>query len=476
QKKQNFEKKLAVMKELRQLVESESADNLKEIYDAFNTLKDRWKEIGAVPMEKNNDLWMNYNVLVEKFFNKVRMFRDMRDLDMQKNLELKIQLCENMEDLLLEKSFNKSFQMLKEYWEKWQEIGPVPIDKKDEIWDRFKAATDAVHQKRREFFASQQDELNNNLLAKNALIDKMKEISEKEINSIKEWTASDKEVNEVFELWKSIGRVGQKNEDIWEDFRNLRSNYFTKRREFFGEIREKQNQNLNAKINLCIQAEAIAERNDWKKATEELLALQEEWKSIGYVPTAKVDAVWKRFRAAFDTFFDKKKAHFASQSSSEKDNLALKKVLIDELLTYQENGNRQEQLDMVKQFQKRWTEIGHVPMSQKDKIYEEFRAAIDNLMEKFKINPAELRENAFVKRYAGIQTADDAKNISNKEAFALKKKIEDLKNNISTYENNMGFLLKSKNMEVLRKEYEDKILKMKQEVALFEAKLKLILA
>jgi hypothetical protein len=475
QKLKNYEQKLEVMETLRQLIDSEEKP-LKEIYDEFAVLKEKWKKIGNVPLEKNNDLWMNYNALVMKFFDKVKIYRDLRDLDMQKNLEQKILLCEKLEDLLLEKSYKKSFQTMNEVWEEWQEIGPVPLTQKDTIWERFRKASDAVHQKRREHFAALNEDFEKNMLAKQALIVNLKQIVEEEFNSIKKWAETDKILVESMNLWKSIGRAGEKNDELWEEYRSLRNGYYTKKRAFFETMQESFANNLQAKINLCIQAEAISERSDFKKATEELLALQEEWKNIGMVGAAKQEAIWKRFRAAFDKFFDRKKEFFKSLSSSEKDNLDLKKALIEEIKNFENNNDKQQLLNHIKEFQKRWTEIGHVPMSMKDKLYEDFRGAIDNMLDKFKINPAELRNNKFVQRFANINNSDDAKNISNKEVFDLRNKINEIKNQISTYENNMSFLLRSKNMEVLKKEYEDKILKMKQEAALLESKLKLILS
>ncbi len=474
-RQENLKLKLAVLEDLRTLIDSE--ESLKTTYDEFKKLQDTWKEIGAIPKNETNNLWQNYHFLVERFFDKVKINKDLRDLDLKKNLEAKIELCEKTEELLLEPSASKSFKLLQDYHEKWKEIGPVPMDKKDEIWERFKIASDTINQKRREAYESQQAQAEQNYLAKQALLERTKELLERPLESITQWTKANDEINEILSLWKQIGRATPpaKNEQIWADFKEILNAFFDRKRLFFAQIKDVQVENLNRKINLCIQAEALADRDDFKKATDEIMALQSEWKTIG--PTAKkhADKVWKRFRKACDIFFEKKNSFYSESRLQEKENLKLKEALINEVKSASFEGvEKAQQLQAIKDFQKRWTHIGHVPMRDKDRLYEEFRQAINVLMKNFNILPGELHASSFASKYSNIQNPEDANALSDRDIYALQNKIARQREDILLWENNLGFFSKSKNADVLRKEVEEKIKRAKQELALLETKMKII--
>ncbi|MCL2682089.1 MAG: DUF349 domain-containing protein [Bacteroidales bacterium] len=473
-RQENLKLKLAALEDLRKLIDSE--ESLKTTYDEFKKLQEKWREIGAVPKNEVNNLWQNYHFLVEKFFDKVKINKDLRDLDLKKNLEAKIELCEKAEELLLESSINKSFKLLQDYHDKWKEIGPVSADKKDEIWERFKTASDAINQKRRDLYETQQAQSEQNYLAKQALFERVRELLERPLESINQWNKANDEINEILNLWKKIGRaVAAKNEEIWGEFKKLLNTFFERKRLFFSQVKDVQLENLNRKINLCIQAEALAAQEDFKNATKEILALQNEWKTIG--PTAKKHAekVWKRFRTACDTFFEKKNAFFSESRTQEKDNLKLKEDLINEVKSANfENTEKAHQLQAIKDFQKRWMNIGYVPLKEKDRLYNEFRQAINTLMKNLNIMPGELRASEFARKFANIQNPEDADGLSNKEVFSLQNKIAKMRDDILLWENNLGFFSKSKNADVLKKEVEEKILRAKQELALLEAKMKII--
>ena len=473
-KQENLKLKLAALDDLRKLIESE--ESLKTTYDEFKKLQEKWREIGAVPKNEVNNLWQNYHFLVEKFFDKVKINKDLRDLDLKKNLEAKIELCEKAEELLLEPSINKSFKLLQEYHDKWKEIGPVLLEKKDEIWERFKTASDSINQKRRELYEAQQANAEQNYLAKQALLERVKELLERPMESINQWNKANDEVNEILNLWKKIGRaVATKNEEIWSDFKELLNAFFERKRLFFSQIKDVQLENLNRKIELCIQAEAIAAQDSFKNATKEILALQDEWKTIG--PTAKkhTEKVWKRFRTACDNFFEKKNSFFSESRMQEKENLKLKEELIDEVKSATfVNAEKTQQLQAIKDFQKRWMNIGHVPLREKDRLYNEFRQAINTLMESLNIMPGELRASTFASKFSNIQHPEDADALSNKDVYSLQNKITKMREEILLWENNLGFFSKSKNADILKKEVEEKVLRAKQELALLEAKMKII--
>jgi hypothetical protein len=473
-RQENLKLKLVALEDLRKLIDSE--ESLKTTYDEFKKLQEKWREIGAVPKNEVNNLWQNYHFLVEKFFDKVKINKDLRDLDLKKNLESKIELCEKAEELLLEPSINKSFKLLQEYHDKWKEIGPVPADKKDEIWERFKVASDAINQKRRELYETQQANAEQNYLAKQALFERVKDLLERPLESINQWNKANDEINEILNLWKKIGRaVATKNEEIWGDFKKLLNVFFERKRLYFSQVKDVQLENLNRKIELCIQAEALAVQEDFKNVTKEILALQNEWKTIG--PTAKkhTDKIWKRFRAACDKFFEKKNSFYKESRGKENENLKLKEELINEVKSANfADTEKAQQLQAIKDFQKRWMNIGHVPLKDKDKLYNEFRGAINTLMDSLNIMPGELRASEFARKFTNIQNPEDANALSNKDVFSLQNKIAKMRDDILLWENNLGFFSKSKNADILKKEVEEKILRAKQELALLEAKMKII--
>jgi hypothetical protein len=473
-RQENLKLKLAALEDLRKLIESE--ESLKTTYDEFKKLQEKWREIGAVPKNEVNNLWQNYHFLVEKFFDKVKINKDLRDLDLKKNLEAKIELCEKAEELLIEQSINKSFKVLQELHDKWKEIGPVLTEKKDEIWERFKTASNAINQKRRELYDIQQANTEQNYLAKQALYQRTIELIERPLESITQWNKANDEINEILNLWKKIGRAtAAKNEEIWSNFKELLSAFFERKRTFFVQIKDVQLENLNRKIELCIQVEALVAQENFRNTTKDILALQNEWKTIG--PTAKkhTEKIWKRFRAACDKFFEKKNAFYSESRSQEKENLKLKEELIDEVRSATfSNTEKALQLQAIKDFQKRWTAIGHVPLREKDRLHNEFRQAISALMESLNIMPGELRASAFASKFTNIQKPEDANALSNKDVFALLNKIAKMREDILLWENNLGFFSKSKNADVLKKEVEEKILRAKQELALLETKMKII--
>ena len=473
QKVENLAQKQAILEELKQLIASE--ETLKKTYDDFRALQDKWKTIGQVPATENANLWNNYHFLVEKFFDKVNINRELRDLDMKKNLDAKIELCEKAEELLDEKSMTKAFKALQKLHEDWKEIGPVPQDKKDEIWERFKAATDKINAIRREHYAKIQEEQNANLATKAALCEKAEELLADEYTSINAWQNKSTELSDLFKVWKTVGPASKKqNEEIWTRFKTAMDTFFTKKKEFFANLKDKQTENLERKINLCIEAEGLQESTEWKKATEQFKKLQEEWKTIGPVPKRHADKIWKRFRAACDTFFGRKAEHFGGLKEEEAANLTAKQALIEEIKNFELQPNRAANMDTIKALQKRWIEIGHVPMKMKDAINSEYRKAVDALFDKMRSNQNEISTNEFKEMMEVMKDDPEGGDKVRREKTNLTNRIQKLRDEIAILENNIGFFSNSKNSELMRAEYEKKINKAKNDLKVLEAKLKIV--
>ena len=472
QKTENLVKKQAILDELKEIIASD--DSLKKTYDDFRALQDRWKEIGPVPAAENSNLWNNYHFLVEKFFDKVRIGRELRDLDMKKNLDAKIELCEKAEELLDEKSITKAFKALQKLHEDWKEVGPVPQDKKDEIWERFKAATDKINQIRREHYSKIEEEQTANLEAKKALCDKAEELIAEDYPSVNAWQKKSTELSEIFGVWKTVGPASKKdNEEIWQRFRGAMDTFFAKKKAFFASLKDRQTENLERKTQLCIEAEALMDSTEWKNATEQMKKLQEEWKTIGPVPKRHADKIWKRFRAACDTFFNRKNEHFSGRRTEEEANLAAKKSLIDEIKAFQLTSSRNENMEAIKAFQKRWIEIGFVPMKHKDAINKEYRELIDGLFDMMRKNQNEASTNEFREMMESWKDDPNAGDRVRKEGNKLQTRIQKLRDEIAAMENNIGFFSNSKNSELMRAEYEKKINKAKEDLKVLEEKLKI---
>ena len=473
QKVVNLQQKNAILEELKQLINSE--ETLKKTYDEFRSLQDRWKEIGQVPATEITNLWNNYHFLVEKFYDKVKINRELRDLDLKKNLEAKIELCEKTEELLLEKSVVKAFKLLQKYHDEWKEIGPVPQEKKDEIWERFKNTTDKINQVRREHYSKIQEEQQGNYDAKAAICEKIEELLNDNINSIGAWQKKSNDVNELFKLWKTIGPAQKKlNDEIWARFKGSMDAFFANKKEFFSRLKEQQLENYNRKLQLCVEAEALADSKEWKKATDRIKKLQEEWKKIGPVPKRHSDKIWKRFRSACDAFFTSKSEHFSGIKGVEEENLRLKRELLERIKAYEIKAERSENMEAIKAFQREWMAIGYVPMKYKDATQDEYRKSIDALFDKMKLNENEISTAQYRNMVEGMKDDPESRDKVRRERNILTNKITKLREEISVLENNIGFFSGSKQSEIMRAEYEKKINRAKNDVKVLEAKLKIL--
>ncbi len=471
QKKRNLAAKQALIEEMRALIDSEE-EQVRASLDKFNDIQERWKAIGEVPREQMNDLWQNYHFQIEQFFNKLKINRELRALDQKRNLEEKIKLCEAAEELIMETSVTKAFKGLQDLRVRWKETGPVPAEQNEEIWQRFCKAAEQIDERRKEYYDQRREEQEKNLLAKQALVEKATELTEKRPSSTKEWNDTTAELDELLKIWKTIGPVPKEvNEEIWTKFKGMIDKHYSEKKEYFGAIRDEQEVNYQKKIDLCLKAEAIAKREDWKKATEELLELQKEWKEIGSTSRKVSEKVWQRFRKACDEFFAKKGEFFAERRTSEHENLAAKEAIIAELKAHQFGDNREENLNAIKEFQRRWAEVGFVPMADKERLHKEFRGEIDRIFEQLKVSAREAEETAYRER---ISHAGDSRKFVTNERQELQEKIAKLRSDLALWENNLGFLANSKQADLLKVEFEKKMQGARQQIALLQAKLRIL--
>jgi len=473
QKQKNLAAKNRIIEGLKILVETES--NLKTLNDKFKEFQEEWKNVGPVPQTEANNLWQNYHFYVEKFFDILRMNKEARAIDLKKNLESKLELCEKAESLLLVDSINQSFSDLQSLHASWKEIGPVPEEKKEEVWERFKAASDKINQRRKEHYDKLLADEQNNYNAKVVLCEQAEEVTSKPTENIKEYNEISDKLTELLNMWKTLGPApGKLNDEIWARFKSTLDKFFGQKKEYFQTIKDTQMQNYNQKLNLAIQAEGIADRTDWKQATADILALQTEWKSIGATPRKYSDQVWKRFRAACDKFFEAKSNFFNNVQDVESENLKKKEELIQKILAYEFGEDRNANMEALKAYQNEWIEIGFVPKKDKDRIYTEYREALNKRFGELKISADDVRHNRYQSRIDNILSNPNAEKMIDKEKGFLRNKLDKLKEDIILWENNLGFFSNSKNADIITSEFRKKIENAKREVKDLEYKIRMM--
>ena len=462
EKLNNLKLKQEIVSKIEDLINSQ--DNINHTFDEFKNLQKQWREIGIVPQTEAKKLWESYNYQVERFYDIVKINRELRDLDLKKNTEQKIKLCERAEELLLESKVVKAFNELQKLHEQWREIGPVFAAQKEEIWERFKKATYTINKKHQDYYANLKKEQENNFRAKTILCEKAEEIIAKDYHSRAEWDAQNKEILSLQQFWKMIGFAPKKhNNAVYERFRNACDKFFEKKREYYTQNKEEEENNLQLKEDLCVQAEGLKDSTDWKKTTDILKRLQLKWKTIGPVPRKHSEEVWQRFRAACNTFFDNKKKHFDSIDKEQEENLRLKEQLIAEVENFQSADSDEKNIAALKEMQKRWSEIGLVPISKKDALYDRFRKAIDAQFAKINIDEAKRNEIKMKHLIEAAQTNPQALEKLRNERDRLKGRLDTLNQQIALSENNLGFFAKSKNADAMIQSFRQKMEKQKEE-------------
>ncbi|WFE86524.1 DUF349 domain-containing protein [Parabacteroides chongii] len=467
----NYALKLQLIDQLKVLTESQ--DDFNKLYNDFKDIQQRWKEIKLVPQEHANELWKNYQTYSERFYDIIKINNQFRDYDFKKNLELKTALCETVEKLQTEPDVVSAFHQLQKLHQQWREIGPVAKELREELWARFKAASTVINKRHQEHFESLKSKEQENLIAKTAICEEIEGINFEALKTFKDWEEKNKEVIALQEKWKTIGFAPKKsNVKIFERFRAACDIYFNKKSTFYKGIKEEMEKNLELKKALCEKAEALKDSTEWKSTTEKMIALQKEWKTIGSVARKHSDIVWKRFISACDYFFEQKNKNVSSQKSVEQTNLAAKKALIEKINKLDEALGADDALAELKGLMAEWNTIGHVPFKEKDKIYKEYHEAVDNQFDRLKVDQTDRKMQSFRSNLNDMTSGEHGKGKLYGEREKLMRMYDRMKNELQTYENNIGFLsISSKGGGGLVKEMERKIEKLKDEMALIIKKI-----
>lgn len=472
QKELNLQIKLSIIEELKELVESPEDAN--KNYTEFKKLQQQWNEVKLVPLTKTNELWKNYQLYVEKFYDLLKLNNEFREYDFKKNLEIKNHLCEAAEKLADETDVVSAFHQLQKLHQEFRDTGPVAKELRDEIWARFKAASTIVNRRHQQHFEALKETEQHNLDQKTVICEIIEAIDYNELTNFTSWESKTEEIIALQNKWKTIGFAPQKmNVKIFERFRKACDEFFHKKGEFFKALKEGMNDNLEKKRVLCEKAEALKESTDWKETAEELTKLQKEWKTIGPVAKKYSDAVWKRFISACDYFFEQKNKATSSQRSIEQENLEKKKDIIEKLNVIGEDMNVEEATQLVRDLMKEWNGIGHVPFKEKDRIYKQYHGQIDKLFERFNISASNKKLSNFKSSISNIQ--EGSPQALYKERERLVRAYENMKNELQTYENNLGFLTaSSKKGNSLLTEINRKVEKLKGDIELIKQKIKVI--
>ena len=456
-REENLAKKQAIIEELKAIVEGQ--EDVSAQFPAFRELQNRWREAGPVPATAFRDINDTYQFYVEKFYDMVKINRDLRDLDFRKNLEAKQAFCEAAEKLADNENVVNAFHELQKLHEQWKEFGPVAKEYREDIWNRFKAATAVVNKRYQAHFEGLKEQQAENLVKKTALCERTEEIAAREINGSGDWNAASKEIEEIQAEWRRIGYATKKdNQKIYDRFRAACDAFYSRKRDFYSGIKDNMNDNLSKKMSLIEQAEALKSSTEWKKATDQFIALQKQWKEIGAVPRKKSEALWKRFRGACDEFFAARDANAGGENDFY-GNLKAKRQVIADIQAYEPVEDAAANEEAMRGFAERWQAIGHVPFKEKDAVGRAYRDAMQDKFPGFAAQPR-----------GGAQSRGPRAPRSPKDA--LIEKYNRLQQDITTYENNIGFFSASKNSEPLIRQMEERIEQAKAELKELEAQIR----
>ena len=471
QRQDNLAKKLTLIEKIKLL--ATTPEEAGKSYDAFKELQAAWKEIGPVPAENVSEVWKNYQLYVEQFYDMLKLNIQFREYDFRKNLEAKTLLCEQAERLGEEKDVVTAINRLQTLHQEWKEIGPVAKELREELWNRFKEASTIIRKRHQEFFEARKAKEEENLQRKSELCEKVEAISTEGLKTFAAWDAKTKEIIELQGVWKTIGFAPQKmNTQIFERFRAACDKFFSEKAEFFRSMKEELNQNLQKKKQLVEQAEALKDSTDWKKTGDMLINLQKQWKTIGAVPRKVSDDLWKRFVGACDHFFEAKQAATAEERGEQEQNLEHKRDIISRLRELAEN-TAEATGQKVRDLQQEWNGVGFVPIRDKDKLYKQYREVIDTLYKQLNLSHAEQRLNSF-KATLKVGAENGANSLA-RERDRLARAYEIMKGELQTYENNIGFLsASSKKGNTLVQEIQKKVDKLKDELNLLVEKIKAV--
>jgi hypothetical protein len=471
EKQENLEKKLNIIERIKNMASSPEEAN--KNYNEFKELQQQWKDIKTVPADKANELWRNYQLYVEQYYDQLNLNREAREYDFKKNLGIKNHLCEAAEKLAEEPDVISAFHQLQELHQQFREVGPVAKELRDEVWTRFKAASTVINKRHQQHFDELRAKEEDNLVKKTALCEKVEDIVKDEHKGANEWEKLTKEIIDIQAEWKKIGFAPQKmNVKIFERFRAACDDFFSKKAAFFKEMKQRYNENIAKKQSLIEKAEALMESTDWKVTTDKMIALQKEWKTIGAVPKKAGDELWSKFLEACNKFFEARNAANAGTRNEERTNLDKKKAIISQLKELVE-GNVDDLQDKVKGLVDEYAKIGHVPYKEKDKLYKQYHEVLDKLYDDLHVTTAKRRLDNFKSNLKNVvKRGEDA---LDNERGRLMRRYEGLKQEINTYENNLGFLnASSKKGNSLIDEMNRKVQRLKDDMELIKQKIKTI--
>ncbi len=471
EKQENLKKKLEIIEQLKAM--ATSPDEANKSYNEFKALQQAWKEIKAVPAEKANELWRNYQLYVEQYYDLLNLNREAREYDFKKNLELKTKLCEAAEKLAEEADVISAFHQLQELHQQYREIGPVAKELREQVWARFKAASTVINKKHQQHFEGLRAKEEENLARKTALCEKVEAIAQEENKGASDWEKHTKQIIEIQNEWKTIGFAPQKmNVKIFERFRATCDDFFGRKAEFFKALKSRFAENTKRKRELVEKAKALAESTEWKSTSDKLINMQKEWKTIGMVPKKVGDQLWNEFITACNHFFEARNAANAGTRSSEHQNLSQKRDIIAQLRALLDNAADNVQ-ETVQQLMNQYNQIGHVPFKEKDKLYKEYHDVLDAIYKQLNISVSRQRLDNF--KHSIKNMAKQGEELLDNERSRLMRRYEQLKSEITTYENNLGFLnVSSKKGNSLIDEMNKKVDKLKDDLELVRQKIKAI--
>ncbi len=474
EKEENLARKHAILDEIKGYLQD--PDNIGKYYNDFKERQQAFKEIVNVPASAVSELWKNFQTYSENFYDLLKIHKELRDYDFKKNLEQKISLCEQAEALAENTDILDAFKTLQSLHEEWRGIGPVAKEMREEIWNRFKEASTVINKRHQQYFETIKATEQANEQSKIALCEEIEAIDLSSLQSFSAWDEMTKKVLDMQERWKAVGFASRKvNAQLFERFRKSCDLFFSRKADYYKSVKDTMSVNLEKKRALCEQAEALKESTDWRAVSDKLTQLQKEWRTIGAVPRKYSDTVWKRFTEACDYFFERKKQEFASKRSEEQDNLSAKQAVIEKLNAIDETLDKNEGLVQVRALMAEWAAIGHVPFKEKDKLRKQYQTALDSHFKRWNMKETRNRLDAFSNTVEELASSDQAQNKLYRERERLMRAYEGLKNNLQTYQNNMGFLnVSSKSGNKMIEDLERKIEKLKDDMQLIAQKIGLI--
>ncbi|MCO6494975.1 MAG: DUF349 domain-containing protein [Bacteroidetes bacterium] len=471
----NLKLKNEILDKIRVITESEETENS---LNELKKLQQEWRQIRRVPRENMDELWEKYRFLLDKFYDNLSIYHELKELDRQKNLEAKIELIKKAGELYEEKSSVKhSHILLNKLHEEFKTIGPVPKEFSEDIWQRFKAASDKLIERNKAFIEEQKEKRKQNLDLKTIICEKAEQIVAVEYKNSKEWNNKTAEIEALFEEWKKIGPVPEYVSDqIWKRFREAQNTFYKNRKDFFSEINQDREKNYQLKLKLCENAEKISDSNDYERTGIELIKLQEEWKTIGPVPNKYADEIWNRFRAACDAFFKRRDIHRTAMKEEEKENLKSKEALLGQLqnILDSEETDQNKILDQLRNVQKDWSKIGFVPKAKFQDINKKYENLTDSILKKYKLSGDEFKQGRLKEHYEMLAQKPNSFGALKDEERKITGRIRTLSEEIKTFENNLGFFANSKSADTLKKQFEGKISKTKEQIKQLEAELKML--